>query len=1142
MFNVKTSQTTSCTWLMPFLLFIILAQEIKAQDSLAHYTVAQLDSMISVCYDKSEYAAILPYAKAAYKKAIKKDVVYGRACYYLGFYYDYELGDYDKALPYYKEAFELQARIAPTSDDYINTLVKIGELYNYIYAGYDEAEALYLQAVKIYEVSPYSRSIYADVKNGLGLAYKGQVRYQEAEEACEEACKISAQLYGEKSAHCIGFLNVLASLYSAMGKYDESEKLYLKLLILSEEVYGKESSDYTVILNNLAYLYQVRSDYPKVEALYKEAIKIEEKVEGKESENYALTVGNLAFFYHSIGRYQEAEPLYLKAHGINQKILDPEHPDYSLSLNNLGGLYNDMMRYDEAEALYKEALAINEKVYGKLHPEYGRVLNNLAGLYLKQKKNFLVVEKMYMETKAIEAKFYGNKSIKYAIALNNLAFLYEASERYEDAERMYLEALNIQIKKLGVDNLELNLVLSNLGDLYLKQKKYTLSEAYYKRCIKLQEQSFDKKNVRYIHSINSLANLYLHKKDYANAWVYLQQATDNNLGEKIGMDISLAWAKKIETKENISTRQMISILKVVYNLLAAEKLDGNIKKQEIVSELALQLLKKSRDSFIREKDKLRILKKNSAWVLRNFRVIDKTKNINRAFEIAEQNKSVLLMDLSQTQTAYRFGDLPDSLAQQEKDIHRDYSKLKAKLLERRSKEEKDSLLNVLNKLNLSTQKFNKRIEAKYPKYAAFKYQKLDVSIKDIQEQLDEETALIEYVLGEDSVVYIFYIDKQRARLVEEPIAQKKLQIQIRKFHKVLRSYRQLSKDENKVYQKYIKLAHWFYQKLLSPVLPENSELKNLIIVTDGELGHLPFEAFLVEEANQKNQGYHNLHYLLKDYNVSYDYSATLWKENNLKKTQNNNHQLLAMASDYTVLFDSVDVLGRMPASKRLRAGLGLIPAAKVEIMNLSKSFSGSFVYGMDASERTFKEKAPQYGIIHLAMHGVLDRRNQMLSGLVFTENKDSLENNYLQVYEISKMNLNANLVVLSACETGYGKFEEGNGIASLARAFMYAGTPSLVVSLWQVNDDATSYIMKTMYENLSKGMSKSAALSQAKLVYIQSSKGFVGHPAFWAAFIQIGNTNPILIEKKGQPRIWLMGLGGIVLLLGIGYFYKKKTA
>jgi CHAT domain-containing protein len=163
----------------------------------------------------------------------------------------------------------------------------------------------------------------------------------------------------------------------------------------------------------------------------------------------------------------------------------------------------------------------------------------------------------------------------------------------------------------------------------------------------------------------------------------------------------------------------------------------------------------------------------------------------------------------------------------------------------------------------------------------------------------------------------------------------------------------------------------------------------------------------------------------------------------------------------------------------------------------------------------------------------------MLSSLVFTEDHDSVENNFLQAYEISKLNLNADLVILSACETGYGKFEKGNGIASLARSFMYAGASSLVVSLWQVNDFSTAEIMKFFYQNLVEGMGKAEALREAKLEYIKRSKGIFNHPAFWSPFIQIGASDSIYLEVKSKRSFlwWGLGVLGMILLL---VFWKKK--
>jgi len=197
--------------------------------------------------------------------------------------------------------------------------------------------------------------------------------------------------------------------------------------------------------------------------------------------------------------------------------------------------------------------------------------------------------------------------------------------------------------------------------------------------------------------------------------------------------------------------------------------------------------------------------------------------------------------------------------------------------------------------------------------------------------------------------------------------------------------------------------------------------------------------------------------------------------------------------------------------------------------------------GDSTNEAFFKENAHNYGVIHLAMHGLLHPRLSMLSSLAFTENNDSLEDNFLQAYEISRLHLNAGLVVLSACETGYGKFEQGEGIISLARSFMYAGTPSLVVSLWSVNDYSTGVIMTSFYQKLSEGYAKDAALRQAKLDYLETAHGITAHPAFWSPFIQLGDNRPIQLAKKGGGLLpWLIG-GGLCLLLIGGVLWRKKN-
>jgi len=144
------------------------------------------------------------------------------------------------------------------------------------------------------------------------------------------------------------------------------------------------------------------------------------------------------------------------------------------------------------------------------------------------------------------------------------------------------------------------------------------------------------------------------------------------------------------------------------------------------------------------------------------------------------------------------------------------------------------------------------------------------------------------------------------------------------------------------------------------------------------------------------------------------------------------------------------------------------------------------------------------------------------------------------------MSLKVQLVVLSACETGYGKFQQGEGVMSLARSFMYAGVPSMLVSMWQVNDASTSAIMQLFYKNLAKGMDKAEALQQAKLKYIrQVANNNAAHPAYWASFVQLGDSRPIKIATKGNGiLLWVAIAAGLLLISGLILFIlrRKKEA
>lgn len=266
--------------------------------------------------------------------------------------------------------------------------------------------------------------------------------------------------------------------------------------------------------------------------------------------------------------------------------------------------------------------------------------------------------------------------------------------------------------------------------------------------------------------------------------------------------------------------------------------------------------------------------------------------------------------------------------------------------------------------------------------------------------------------------------------------------------------------------------------------------------------------------------------MVKKYQINYNYSSTLLIKDQLNSKQDNNGFCLGFApSDHMV--NNTDSL----------------PWTQMELDAINKIFEGEYYYGNDAGKVAFIKKSADFSIIHLAMHGNVNMQHPMRSQLLFSMPGDSVnpEDASLFAYEIHNLTLNADLVVLSACETGIGKSERGEGVLSLARAFMYAGAPSVLTTLWKVNDFTSAALIELFYINLSKGMSKPLALQKAKLAFLSRTDLVSGHPAYWGSFISIGSPTPI----KDPYSIWyyaLLCLSGISFLFFLLKLLKKNKA
>jgi len=295
------------------------------------------------------------------------------------------------------------------------------------------------------------------------------------------------------------------------------------------------------------------------------------------------------------------------------------------------------------------------------------------------------------------------------------------------------------------------------------------------------------------------------------------------------------------------------------------------------------------------------------------------------------------------------------------------------------------------------------------------------------------------------------------------------------------------------------------------------------------LGFLPFDALLTEAVQQADNNFSAYPFLVKKHRISYSYSATLL-ERNLRRQYDSKARILAFAPTFVaqpnVQLDS------------LRSALQPLLHNEAEVEAIAKIFPTTPFFGRQANRTTFLRQADAFSYLHLSTHALVNDSLEAFSFVAFAQEADTLdEQEVLYMNDLYNLPLQAEMVVLSACETGIGEVAQGEGVMSIARAFSYAGASSVLATLWSVNDRATKELVIVFYQNLAKEQTKATALRQAKLELIEQLS--FAHPYYWSGLVAYGNMQAV--EQAGFPKMyWLVGLG-VVLLIGLFVWWKSRT-
>ncbi|RLD90458.1 MAG: hypothetical protein DRJ13_18060, partial [Bacteroidetes bacterium] len=338
------------------------------------------------------------------------------------------------------------------------------------------------------------------------------------------------------------------------------------------------------------------------------------------------------------------------------------------------------------------------------------------------------------------------------------------------------------------------------------------------------------------------------------------------------------------------------------------------------------------------------------------------------------------------------------------------------------------------------------------------------------------------------------------------------------------------------YRRYVELGYEFYKILIEPCL-EYTDRKNFTIIPDGAITYIPIEGLVTQETDTEYINYLKLPYLIKDFSVGYSHSSTLLFSERYK-TKSPEDRVLAFAPLYENSLYSTDTAQFRQMFEDSDYLFPLVGTIK-EVQSINETVPSRVFINEKATEANFKKYASDYNVLHLAMHTIMRDDNPLLSMLVFTnvDTGDTIEDNRLYAYEIYNMKLNAQMAVLSSCNSGLGKMQKGEGMMSLARGFIYAGCPSIIMTLWQVADKSSSELMTSFYKYLKRGKSKPEAMRLAKIDYLESADDLTSNPYFWSGFVVLGDGSPIY--RKSGFAYWMIV---ITVFAGLMIFFQYRKS
>ncbi|MFC0606060.1 CHAT domain-containing protein [Winogradskyella pulchriflava] len=787
-----------------------------------------------------------------------------------------------------------------------------------------------------------------------------------------------------------------------------------------------------------------------------------------------MTIENYADDFSKQGNFKKAKDLIEYVKGQKLKYYPSNDPELGFTNMQLGNIYLKLKEYEKAELLFDEAL----KNYTNEKPQ-----NNLRiadayyykGIIHEFYNDISRAKDYYEKSKVLYEDVFGNNyDAFYLNAMLTYSSFYSKNGYTEKALDMATKAYEYVLNNQGTETILEYSLLVNLADIHYKSKNYDDAHSKINEALELL-------NTSYSQEANQRNDLSVDiKKPMA-------------LLLKSKVEMQLKNNKDIEfLKSQFSTlKEAISILEQQKTIVSEDQnvsiiLDDNNEVFEFAKAIAIVLYKQTKDE----------------------------QYLNEILSLHESKLYNKIRQQLNIQSDFSLEDIPQDILDKEKQL----------------KEVLNSTLNNENefdefiKANYNWNDFLETLKQDYPKYYGLRYASISKSLNLNDLNISGNMSIVRYVYIQEDL-YAFIIQKNKIGAY---------QLDNSKLNDILEA----KENENKLQEENLSANNNLYNILWQP-FETAITTKSVIIIPDANLFNLSFEVLTTSYVNSFKELAEKS--LLKKYSISYNYSLLLINKNKTPKFFKNN--FVAFTPEFNNQMKSKYKIAIKDSVLLDKTYLTLLPQPfTVDLAKeYSELFGGNSFINEKASKQIFTQQAKEHKIIHIGTHAESNNVSPEFSRLIFAKNLDdsnNTDNNSLYTYEIYNQNLSSNLAILTACETGKPTFQPGEGMISLAHAFNYAGSESILTSLWKIDEQSSAKIIENFYNHLKNGLPKDEALQKAKLDYLSTAEGRTMSPQYWAGLVLIGDASPIDLSPSNLWWIWVLLI--LILIIGILFFAKNR--